>query len=421
MSIEALEPFSDTVWQRIRTQDKLQFYEGPVRSGKTLASLISLAGYIMTRDVEQGVMSGNTQASVIRNCVKAKPGLLDILPNAKLVERDGSKQIIVPKEGKEVVIYLFGADKADSEDSLRGLSIDFWYADEITKHHMNFIKEALARSAASDHPFMLWTSNPENPYNPIYTEYTDKFRDFDKETNRRFGGYHEFHFRLEDNPIMTPKKIEALKLNYSGVEYKRKILGERCVAEGLVYPEVDESYFRPIEQGEVDVRYCAIDFGTDHPTTMVFGGFVKNNKKDWRIVAEYYDEKSNKTPYDYYIDYLDMCSKLGVDPMRMTVAIDPAAKVLRLEFIRHGLAVVKAKNDVWDGINYTRNVIYKRILTFNSIDRLRHLFKEFSTYSWDPTASERGEDKPNKKAGHDDMMDALRYFAYTFMKPIIGT
>ena len=412
-----LEPFSEEVWSRIRTQDKLQFYEGPVRSGKTLASLISLAGYIMTHDVTQGIMSGNTQSSVIRNCVKSVPGLLTILPDAYMVDRDGSKQVIVPKSTGEVKIYLFGADKADSEDSLRGLSIDFWYADEITKHHMNFINEAFARSSASDHPFMLWSSNPESPLNPIYTEYTDRFLAYSDEQKRTFGGYHEFHFALSDNPIMTKPKIEALKLLYTGVEYKRKVLGERCIAEGLVYPDVDERYFKEFDLKDVDIRYCAIDVGFDHPTVMMFGGMFKGNRHDWRIVAEYYDEKSNKTTSDYYADFLDVCKRLNISPNRLIIAIDPSAKAMRLEFYRHGLSVIRAKNDVLEGISFTRNMIYNGYLSFGPPRDFPHTLPEFGTYSWNPKAALIGKDEVIKVK--DDCMDAIRYLAFTHMKPFM--
>lgn len=100
----------------------------------------------------------------------------------------------------------------------------------------------------------------------------------------------------------------------------------------------------------------------------------------------------------------------------MTVAIDPAAKVLRLEFMKHGIPTVKARNDVLDGINFTRTVIHRGIQTFHS--SLKGLLKQFSTYSWDPKASERGEDKPIKV--EDDRADALRYFDFTHMHPVIG-
>lgn len=416
MTIEGLKPFGPKVLRRILCTDALQFYEGPVRSGKTQASVLSLLYYIATHPVSRGIISGNTVASVTRNVIKSQMGLLDLCPGSSIVTRDNATQVIVPTNRGDVTIYVFGGGKSNSEDQLRGLTADFWYADEITKHHMSFINEAMARLAASDHPYMIWTSNPDNPHNPIYTEHTDRYLRMTPAEKKAFGGYHEFHFVLEDNPIMTPDKIEALKLRYHGYEYDRKILGLRCVAEGLIYPRVDRTYFREFDKVEVDVRYCAIDFGADHPTVMLFGGMVKGNRKDWRIVAEYFDEKSDKTTYDHYIGFLDVCQHLGVDPQRVVIAIDPAAKILRVEFMRHGLHVIKAKNDVLDGIEYTRSLIYGGILGFHT--DVLDLLNEFGTYSWDPKASERGEDKPIKM--RDDRMDALRYLAYTHIKPVIG-
>jgi PBSX family phage terminase large subunit len=324
----------------------------------------------------------------------------------------------VPTEHGEVTIYLFGASDSASDDPLRGLTLDFWYADEITKHHMNFINEAMARLAAADRPLMIWTSNPENPQLPLYTDYTDRYHAMSDEEKAKFGGYHEFHFELKDNPIMTDAKIQKLALSYSGAEYDRKILGKRCVQEGLVYPNIDLRYFRPIEPGDVKVQYCAVDFGTDHATTMLFGGMFRGNKKDWRIVAEYYDKGSNKTPYDYYVDYLAMCDTLGIDPTKVMIAIDPAAKVLRIEFVKHGLMVQKAKNDVLNGINFTRTIIYNGILSFGEVGKLKHLNQELGIYAWDPKKSLVGVDAVIKQ--NDDTVDALRYFSYTFIRPVAG-
>lgn len=411
-----LLPFSDKVNRRIVCCDALQFFEGPVRSGKTQASLMSLLYYIQTRPVSTVIMSGNTVGSLVRNCIDSRLGFKDLCPRCKKVKKDNVDQILVPTDHGVVRIYLFGAGKANSDDQLRGVTADAWYADEITKHHLTFVAEAMARIAASDHPFMVWTSNPENPNLPLYREYTDKYLRMTPEEKERFGGYHEFHFELTDNPIMTERKIEALKSRYSGHDYDRKILGKRCVAEGLVYPRVDRTFFRDFDKDEVDVRYCAIDFGTDHPTVMLFGGMVRGNRKDWRIVEEYFDEKSDKTTYDHYIGFLDKCRKLGVDPNRIIIAIDPAANVLRKEFLRHGLSVIRAKNAVIDGIEFTKSVIYSGILSFHT--DVLDLMDEFGTYSWDPKASEHGEDRPIKQ--HDDRMDTLKYFSATHIKPIIG-
>lgn len=412
----SLLPFGPRVLRRIVTTDALQFYEGPVRSGKTQASILSLIYYIATHDVTTGMITGNTVGSVTRNVIKCKYGLLDLCPGARYVVRANTAQVIVPTDHGEVTIYIFGGGKSNSDDQLRGLTADFWYADEITKHHMTFIAEATARLAASDNPFMLWTSNPDNPHLPFYREYTDKYLRMSDEDKRRFGGYHEFHFRLEDNPIMTPDKIEALKLRYSGYEYERKILGVRCVAEGLVYPNVTEASFMDFDISDVDIRYCAIDFGATHPTVMVFGGPHNGNKRDWRIVAEYFDEASGKTTYDHYCGFLDVCRRIGADPNRIRIAIDPAARTLRDEFIKRGLQPVKAKNDVLPGIEFTRELIRSGRLLFHSA--LQDILGEFRTYAWDPKASETGQDKPIKLG--DDRMDAIRYFTYTFVRPLIG-
>ena len=110
-----------------------------------------------------------------------------------------------------------------------------------------------------------------------------------------------------------------------------------------------------------------------------------------------------------------MCKKLGADPNRVTIAIDPAAKVLRQEFLQHGLACVRAINDVLPGIDFTRRAIYDGILSFHA--SMKMALKQFGSYSWDPKASERGEDKPIKIK--DDIMDAIRYFGYTFVRPIM--
>ena len=413
-----LKPFSEKVMARIRTHDRLQFYEGPVRSGKTQSSLMSLVAYIQMHDVTTGMMSGNTVGSVIRNCIKPRWGFLDLCPKSRLIDSKGSMQIIVPTDHGEVTIYLFGASDSASDDPLRGLTLDFWYADEITKHHLNFVNEAMARLAAAEDPLMIWTSNPENPQLPLYVDYTDRFHAMSPEEKEAFGGYHEFHFTLEDNPIMTEAKIKKLALSYSGAEYDRKILGKRCVQEGLVYPDIDDRYFRPLDPGDVDVRYCAIDFGTDHATVMLFGGIYRGNKRDWRIVSEYYDKGSNKTTYDYYVDFLGECEALGVDPTKVTVAIDPAAKVLRIEFMKHGISVVKAKNDVLNGINFTRTGIYNGLLSFGDASKFKHLKQEFGTYAWDEKKAQTGVDAVIKQ--NDDAVDALRYFAYTFVRPVSG-
>ena len=239
---------------------------------------------------------------------------------------------------------------------------------------------------------------------------------------KELGGYHWWHFTPKDNPAMTKTMMRSLEMQFpQGYLYDRYILGLRCIAEGLVYPrDVSDIFedFDPMEtvngKRAIDVRYCSIDFGQDHPTVMMWGGPYMGNKQDWRIVKEYYDKGSDRTTADYYRDFIKVCQELRIDPAKVVIAIDPAAKALRTEFLNRRLNVIRAKNDVLPGIAYTRSLMYSRRIRFHiSMVRTK---AEFLIYSWDPKAAERGEDKVIKQ--NDDCMDTLRYFAYTHIKPL---
>lgn len=402
----------------------LTVWEGSVRSSKTVVALMAFAFYV-TRSVERNfLISGRTVGTVEKNCILEDYGLLNMLPGSDYRKVGESRAIVFNVRGEdgrviEKHIYVQGAADIRAYMALRGNSYGGWLADEINMHDKEFVVEALKRTAVSKDRRHFWTLNPDNPHHWVYKEFIDYYDSLDREQRKALGGYHWWHFTPEDNPAMTPEMYQSLVLQYpkGSYLYDRYILGLRVMAEGLIYPRVNAALFRPeADMAGTEVRYCAIDFGATHATVMLFGGIFKGNKKDWRIVAEYFDQDSDKTTYDHYCAFLSICEKLRVEPNRIIIAIDPAAKVLRQEFVRHGLNVVRAKNDVLPGIEYTRNLLYDGSLLFS--DSCRDMLPEFASYSWDPKASERGEEKPIKQ--NDDRMDALRYFAYTHIKPIRG-
>lgn len=402
----------------------LNVWEGAVRSGKTVYALMSFLDYVLTSKGRTFLMSGRTMATIESNAILGDYGALNLLglPSDSYRMVGKSKAIVIHvKQGVKVIrklIRVFGAADIRAYMSIRGNTYDGWFADEINMHDPEFVVEAFKRTAASDDRRHFFSLNPAAPTDWFYREYLDVYDAYSPEKRKELGGYYWWHFTPHDNPIMTPEKIRAMELQYppGSYLYDRYVLGKRCIAEGLVYPTVNDSHFTEFDVKDVDIRYCAVDFGTDHPTVAYFGGMFKGNRFDWRICAEYFDQGSDKTTYDHYCGLMDVCKNLGVDPHRVTYAVDPAAKVFRLELLKHGLNVVKAKNDVLDGIDYTRSVIYRGYLSFHS--SLKGLRQQFGTYSWDPKASERGEDKPLKV--DDDRVDAVRYFDYTHMKPIIG-
>lgn len=412
----------DKFLRSIANTGYLTVWEGAVRSGKTAAALVAFALYVIRSPGRVFLLSGRTIKTAVNNCIVDDYGLLNLIPGAEYGILDETNSVwftvATPDGPVRKVIRVFGAADIRSYMAIRGNTYAGWFADEVNMHDREFVSEALKRTAVSPDRRHFWTLNPDNPRHWIYTDYLDYYDAMTESERKALGGYRWWHFVPRDNPAMTPAMLDSLEMQYprGTYLYDRYILGLRCVAEGLIYPKVTASYFRDFDPGDVDIRYCAIDFGADHPTVMIFAGPYKGNRYDWRCVAEYYDRGSDKTTYDHYNGFLDMCAKMGIDPDRVQVAIDPAAKTLRVEFSKHGLSVVKAKNDVLPGIEFTRSMIYDGRLSFHS--SMVRTLEEFGSYSWDPKASERGEDRPIKI--HDDCMDALRYMAYTFMRPAIG-
>lgn len=423
ISIPTLPESRDKVLRSIANTGYLTVWEGAVRSGKTVFALVAFALYVTRSPERHFLLSGRTIRTIEKNCIRGEFGLEAMLPGCRY-GMDGKDLAITftvrtPEGDVRKTISVVGASDIRAYMAIRGNSYGGWFADEINMHDREFVVEALKRTVVSKDRRHFWTLNPDNPHHWVYSDYLDVYDAMDLDERRELGGYLWWHFTPQDNPVMTPQMLRSLELQYprGSYLYDRYVLGLRCVAEGLIYPKVGASFFRDFDKRDVDVRYCAIDFGSDHPTVMLFGGTFRGNRYDWRIVAEYYDEKSDKTTYDHYCGYLDVCARLGVDPARVQIAIDPAAKALRLEFLKHGLSVVKAKNDVLPGIELTRSLIYDGRLSFHS-DVKAHGLAEFGSYSWDPKASERGEDNPIKI--HDDWMDALRYLAFTFIRAVIG-
>lgn len=402
----------------------LSVWEGSVRSSKTVIGLIAFCYYVTRSPETTFLLSGRTVKTIEQNAILERFGILNLLPGS-VYKKVGESRAILFSTNVDGVrlnkkIIVVGASDISAYMTIRGNTYAGWFADEINMHHPDFVAEAFNRTAMSTDRKHFWTLNPDNPKHWVYSDYLDRYDTMTKEEKRKLGGYHWWHFTPTDNPAMTDDMIASLKAQYreGSFQYRRYFLGERCVAEGLIFPEFTDMYFRDFSKDEIkntDIRYCAIDFGANHPTTMVFGGWFDGNSQDWRIVREYFDEKSGKTTYDHYKAFLEICKELDVNPQKITIAIDPAALTLRTEFVNRGLNVVKAKNDVLPGIEYLRRIVVTGHLLFSA--SMTGFRKELDGYRWDEKASERGEDKPIKIG--DDVCDAVRYFAFTFVRNFI--
>lgn len=417
MQTIAWKPFSKKHKQYIKKaiNSRMCVAEGAIRSGKTIDHCIIASSYLETCKDKIHLASGSTLGNAKLNIGDCNGFGLEHLFRGRCrwgKYKDNEGLFIQTKTGEKVVIFV-GGGKADSYKRILGNSYGLWIATEINEHYdsddsrTSFIKVAFGRQLAADRPFVLWDLNPCNPNNKIYTDYIDKYKE-------SYKGYLYQHFTINDNlSISEERKAEIMQQYVPGsVWYKRDIEGERCIAEGLVYPMYEQAIELPPEEDEEGNKieptdYCmAIDYGTENPFAAYMYGLIQGT---WYSVDEYYynGRESSRTKTDsQYADDLEVFTAKYRDkiPRKLEVIIDPSAASFKAELRRRGLYRVRdADNAVADGIRETATCLQMGRVKISP--KCEKMIGEFGGYVWGDN------DKPIKE--NDHAMDQLRYFCKT--------
>ena len=214
--------------------------EGAIRSGKTIDHCIIAAAYLEDTPDKYHLASGSTIGNAKLNIGVCNGFGLEALFRGRCrwgKYRDNEALFIQTKTGEKIVIFV-GGSKSDSYKRILGNSYGLWIATEINEHfdspdsRISFLKVASGRQVAARMPFTLWDLNPCNPKASIYEDYIDRYRE-----QGLVGGYLYEHFTIKDNATITPERLREIESQYdpNTVWYRRDILGERAVAEGLIY------------------------------------------------------------------------------------------------------------------------------------------------------------------------------------------
>ena len=413
-----VKPLTQKAIDSIRQTGYLNVWEGSVRAGKTTASELAWIAYIMASPEKQFILSGRTQASLHRNVIGGDFGLLAMLgPLATFKQdREGNRVLIVrgERDGKpdEKLCYCFGANDDSSHASLRGLTVGGWYADEVNLHAQSFVEEAFRRTIVSTDRKHFWTLNPGNPLDYIYTEYLDKYEE------QQLPGFHLWKFTLDDNLALTQERKDELRAQYSGLFYRRYILGERCLAEGIIYDMLtEENYYdnttRPAGLPYLATRYIAVDYGTTNPC--VFLDIYDDGETIWVDREYYYDSRKaqrQKEDAEYADDFVAF---LGDDEQFMPAAtvVDPSATSFILTLKKRGYHVKPAENGVLYGIRLLSTLFKSRRVKLHK-ERCPQTCAELQVYAWDDKAIvQTGKEAPIKQKDHGP--DALRYYVETIL------
>lgn len=394
--------FSPVVRDSIRDAlARLNIWHGPVRSGKTIASIIAWLLFIRTAPDGHLLMVGKTERTLKRN-------ILDVIEaivgrrNYRYVGGSGEAYIF----GRKVL--LVGANDERAEGKIRGLTVAGAYGDELSLWPEGFFRQLLARLSVRG-ARLFGTTNPDGPYHWLKANYLDRAAEL---------SLRAFTWALEANLALDPEYVASLKNEYvpGSLWYRRFIDGHWVAAEGAVYDFFNEAeHVIPTIDDTPDRLFLSVDYGTSNATSAgLYGTWtqpLESGLRAARLDGYYYDGRATgrqKTDSEYESDLTEQFGELKP---KLRVILDPSAASFKTELRKKGWAVIPAKNDVLDGIRTQARMLKNGEYRITNAPGNKQAIRDYGAYLWDTKAQARGEDKPLKQ--HDHTKDEERYFLQT--------
>lgn len=369
--------------------------DGAIRAGKTMLMVVAFVDWAMREFNGQrfGICS-KTVDSAIKNIISPYLALTYWKDKYTVRWRRTDKMLIVSGGQRENIFEVFGGRDESSFALIQGRTLAGVLIDEVALQPRSFVEQACARCSV-DGSKLWFNCNPASPQHWFYKEWVCQ----PKKHNAI-----RLHFLLEDNPSLSQRIIDRYKSMYTGVFYNRYILGEWCVAEGLVYDFGEDNIVDEIpSNGEY---YISIDYGTMNPFSA--GLWCVLGDKATRI-KEYYYNGREKAVQKTDEDYCDSVEELAKGYNIRQVIVDPSAASFITALRRRGFIIRKANNDVLDGIR--RTAVFLKNGNIKIHRSCVDAIAEFGLYRWDDKASADTVIKEN-----DHAMDEIRYFANTVLK-----
>ena len=402
--------------------------DGSVRSGKTVSLALSFVMWAMeTFNGCNLALCGKTIHATRRNVVNPLKQMLKSR-HYNVLDIRGENVLFISKrykskDGKvhETInqFHIFGGSDESSQDLIQGITLAGVFFDECALMPESFVNQATARCSVEGAKF--WFScNPSDPFHWFKMNWINKI----EEKKALY-----LHFTMDDNPSLSKEVKERYKSLYTGVFYKRYILGLWVMADGVVYPMFDEDK-HCIEYDRYFTRYfIAADFGIQNATTWGLYGYYAP-EKHYHLIDRYYhsgkdarkqfnrssaalNNAPQQTTKEYVTDLKDFIDNAQVLPEY--IAIDPSAAALIVEirkdpyFKRRKIKVIPAKNNVMIGIQFMSFMLNTG--NFTLYPDCTYDKEEFFSYCWNEDRVEKGVDEVLKV--NDHCMDSNRYALYT--------
>lgn len=388
-----LSPKQQTEWRE--SDARWNVACGAASSGKTYCEYYKLPKRMLRLPPGNCLLIGKTERTYQRNILDPMRDMY----GEEMISRVGANGTVT-LFGRRC--YLVGANDERSVTKIQGMTLVYANGDEFTTWPESFFQMLKSRLRAPGACCDL-TANPEGPYH-----WGKKF--IDDTPSLRY-----WHYTLDDNPFLEKAYVDAIKAEYTGMWYKRYILGLWVAAEGAIYDMFDEALHvaGKVPPGiSILQHWIGVDYGTLNPTVFLLMGQGTDGVlyilDEWRYDSAEHGGRQ-KTDAQYSKDFKGWVSDHMIDPR--WIFVDPSAASFRAQLRQDGVRHIAEASDVGqfntvtDGLRRTGSLFGAQRLRI--LKHCKGLIREIQGYCWDSKAQERGEDEPLKVADHGP--DALRY------------
>ena len=379
--------------------------DGAIRSGKSVAMSLSFVVWAMSEfESCNFAMCGKTIGSFRRNVLFWLK--LMLRSRGYSVSEQRTENLVVVRRGNiENYFYVFGGKDERSQDLIQGITLAGVFFDEVALMPESFVNQATGRCSVDGSKFWF-NCNPGSPAHWFKTGWIDKRQD------KRLL---YLHFTMDDNLSLTEAVKERYRGMYTGVFFKRYILGEWKSADGVIYRQFaddPERFILDDVPADIIIGTMGLDFGGNGSA---HAGCLVGITRGYRsivILDEYY-RKEVIDPGTLTDDVCGFVQRSQAQVRATSIWCDSAEttliKGIRTEvFARHIPVEVRnaRKGEIIDRIRLCDMLMSQG--RFFILRRCKHTIAALSEAVWDsksPTRDKRLDDGST----NIDSLDALEY------------
>lgn len=379
--------------------------DGAIRSGKSVAMSLGFVIWAMSEfESCNFAMCGKTIGSFRRNVLFWLK--LMLRSRGYSVSEQRTENLVIVRRGStENYFYVFGGKDERSQDLIQGITLAGVFFDEVALMPESFVNQATGRCSVDGSKFWF-NCNPGSPAHWFKTGWIDKRAD------KRLL---YLHFTMDDNLSLSEAVKGRYRGMYTGVFFKRYILGEWKSADGVIYRQFaddPERFILDEVPADIIIGTMGLDFGGNGSA---HAGCLVGITRGYRsivILDEYY-RKEVIDPGTLTDDVCGFVQRSQAQVRATSIWCDSAEttliKGIRTEVFARRIPVEvrnARKGEIIDRIRLCDMLMSQG--RFFVMRRCRHTIAALSEAVWDsksPTKDRRLDDGST----NIDSLDALEY------------